>query len=177
MLRQGGCGQWGSIRKTQCTEQPYGCLRTRLRGARTLLIPHPSAPGWGEAQRAFKYTHTHTHTHTEMKASGLPVKADIFRGKEPACQCRRRRFDPWVGKTPWRRKWQPTPVFLPGEFHGQSSLAGYSPRGHKELDMTERTIFRMKEEKSGGRAAEVGGGESSQQAALSVQVRPPERCN
>ena len=38
----------------------------------------------------------------------------------------------------WRRKWQPTPLFLPGEFHGQRSLAGYSPRGHKESDMAER---------------------------------------
>ena len=38
---------------------------------------------------------------------------------------------------PWRRKWQPTPVFLPGEFHGQRSQAGYSPSGHKESDMTE----------------------------------------
>ena len=50
--------------------------------------------------------------------------------KEPACQCRickRRWFNPWVGKNPWRRKWQPTPVFLPGESHGQRSLAGYSP--------------------------------------------------
>jgi len=36
-------------------------------------------------------------------------------------------FDPWVGKIPWRRKWQPTPVFLLGELHGQRSLAGYSP--------------------------------------------------
>ena len=35
-------------------------------------------------------------------------------------------FDPWVGKIPWRRKWQPTPVFFPGEFHGQRSLAGYN---------------------------------------------------
>jgi len=43
------------------------------------------------------------------------------------CQCRRRGFDPWVGKLPWRRGWQPTPVFLPGESHGQRSLAGYSP--------------------------------------------------
>jgi len=43
------------------------------------------------------------------------------------------------GKIPWRRKWQPTPVFLPGEFHGQRSLADYSPEGHKELDMTEHT--------------------------------------
>ena len=40
-------------------------------------------------------------------------------------------FDPWVGKTPWRRKWQPTPVFLPGESRGQRSLVGYSPWGHK----------------------------------------------
>ena len=39
---------------------------------------------------------------------------------------------------PWKRKWQPTPVFLPGEFHGQKSLVGYSPCGHKELDMTEQ---------------------------------------
>ena len=53
-------------------------------------------------------------------------------GKESTCQCRRRKFDPWVGKIPWRWKWQPTPVFLPGESHGQRSLAGYSPWGHRE---------------------------------------------
>ena len=47
-------------------------------------------------------------------------------------------FDPWVGKIPWRRKWQPTPVFLPGEFHGWRSLVGYSPWDHKESDMTQR---------------------------------------
>ena len=61
-------------------------------------------------------------------------------GKESACQCRRCkrcRFDPWVGKIPWRRKWQSAPVLLPGKFHGQRSLAGYSPLGLKELDMTE----------------------------------------
>ena len=45
--------------------------------------------------------------------------------KEPACQCRRRGFDPWLGKIPWKRKWQPTPAFLLGEFHGQRSLVGY----------------------------------------------------
>ena len=58
-------------------------------------------------------------------------------GKEPACQCRRhkrRGFDPQVGKIPWRRAWQPTPAFLPGESHRQRSLAGYSPQGHKESD-------------------------------------------
>ena len=47
-------------------------------------------------------------------------------------------FDPWVGMIPWRREWQPTPVFLPGEFHGQRNLEGYSPWGHKELDTTEQ---------------------------------------
>ena len=52
---------------------------------------------------------------------------------------KRHRFDPWIRKIPWRRAWQPTPVFLPGESHGQKSLAGYSPWGHKELDMTEAT--------------------------------------
>ena len=56
-------------------------------------------------------------------------------GKESACQGRRRRFDPWVRKTPWRRKWQPTAVFLPGKSNGQRSLEGYSVWGHKELDM------------------------------------------
>ena len=52
--------------------------------------------------------------------------------------CRRPGFDPCVGKIPWRRKWQSIPVFLPGESHGQRSLAGRSPQGHKESDTTER---------------------------------------
>jgi len=61
-------------------------------------------------------------------------------GKEFAYQCRRCkrcRFDPWFGKIPWSRKWQPTSEFLHGKFHRQKSLVGYSPWGHKELDMTE----------------------------------------
>ena len=52
-------------------------------------------------------------------------------------QCRRPGFDPWVWKIPWRREWLPTPVFLPGESHGQRSLVGCSPWGHKEMDTTE----------------------------------------
>ena len=51
---------------------------------------------------------------------------DSSNGKD-CLQCGRPGFDPWVGKIPWRRAWQPTPIFLPGEFHGQRSLAGYSP--------------------------------------------------
>ena len=74
-------------------------------------------------------------------------------GKEPICQYRRHKrcgFDPWVGKIPWRRAWQPTPVFLPGEFHGQRSLVGYSPWGCKELDMTGAIITHSAAEASLG---------------------------
>ena len=63
-------------------------------------------------------------------------------GKESACQCRKcrtPRFDPWIRKIPWSRKCQPTPVFLPGKFHGQRSLVGYNAWSHKELNMTEHT--------------------------------------
>ena len=62
-----------------------------------------------------------------------------FNGKASTCQCRRLKrfeFDTWDGKVPWRRKWQPTPVFLPGKSHGQKSLVGYSPQGGKELSTT-----------------------------------------
>ena len=54
-------------------------------------------------------------------------------------QGRRLRFDPWVGKIPHRREWLPTAVFLPGVFHGQRSLVGYSPWGHRESDTTEHS--------------------------------------
>ena len=64
--------------------------------------------------------------------------------KEPTYQSRRHNsceFNPWVGKIPWSRTRQPTPVFLPGKSHGWRSLAGYSPWGRKELDTTERLHF------------------------------------
>ena len=100
--------------------------------------------------------HTHTHTQTQfLNKWGNTIFCSwlndpilwgasqvVLVVKEPACQCRRlkrHQFDPWVGKISWKRKWQPTPVFLPGESHGQKILAGYSPQGHKALDMTEAT--------------------------------------
>ena len=64
-------------------------------------------------------------------------------GKESTCQCRRHRFDPWVRNIPWKRKWQPTPVFLHGKFHGQRSLAGYSPQSHKESNMIEHACVNV----------------------------------
>ena len=63
-------------------------------------------------------------------------------GKESACQykrCKRLGFDPWIGRIPWTRKWPPAPVFLPGKFHGQRSLAGCHPWSHKESETTEPT--------------------------------------
>ena len=63
-------------------------------------------------------------------------------GKESAWgwrRCKTGGFNPWTGKIPWRRKWQPTPVFLPGESRGQRSLAGCSPWGRLELDTPEHT--------------------------------------
>ena len=65
---------------------------------------------------------------------GFPGSSD---SKESTYQCRRPRFDPWVGKIPWRREWLLTPVFLPGESHGQGSLVGYSLWDHKASDTTE----------------------------------------
>ena len=71
----------------------------------------------------------------------LPLLPKGFPGgsmvKKPACQCSRCDFSLRVRKIPWRRAWQPTPVFLPGEFHGQRSLVSYSPWGHKEQDSAE----------------------------------------
>ena len=58
-----------------------------------------------------------------------------LRGKESTCQCRRHGFDPWVRKTPWRRKCQSTPVFSLGKAHEQRSLVGYSPWGRKKVKL------------------------------------------
>ena len=69
-----------------------------------------------------------------VEKMGFPGGSD---GKESASSCRRPRFDPWIRKIPWRREWLPTPVFLPEEFQGQKSLAGYRLWDCKGSDMTE----------------------------------------
>ena len=88
---------------------------------------------------------------TNPKCVGFPGGSVVKKESE---QCRRCGFDPWIRKTPfpWGRKWQPTPVFLPGKFHRQKSLVCYSPWRRKELAMNERltlTLFFTE--------AEVGG--------------------
>ena len=71
-----------------------------------------------------------------QRAKGFPGGAS---GKESSRQCRRHGFNRWVGKMLWRRAWQPTPVFLPGEAQGQRSLVDHSPWGHIEWATTEAT--------------------------------------
>ena len=75
-----------------------------------------------------------------MKQGSLVAQTKI------CVQCRRPRFNPWVRKIPWRREWQLTPVFLPREFRGQRSLAGYSLWGCKESDMTERLTLSLSQQ-------------------------------
>ena len=80
----------------------------------------------------FPGTQKHTPRHAKMKFTetvrwlGFPGGSD---SKESACNCWRSGFNPWVRKITWRREWQDTPVFLPGESHGQRSLAGYIVHG------------------------------------------------
>ena len=81
---------------------------------------------WLVFHTMYTYIYIYTHTQSERGFPGGPSS------KESACQCRRHtrhRFDRWVSKILWSRKWQRAPVFLPGKFHGQRSLSGYSPQG------------------------------------------------
>ena len=70
-------------------------------------------------------------------ASGASLMAQLVKNRPVMQETQEIWFNPWVGEIPWRRKWQPTAVFLPGKFHGQRSLVGYSPQGHEESDTTE----------------------------------------
>ena len=95
-------------------------------------------------------TMLHTHTTIGMLSIFRGVYAFLLGfpggacGKEHACQCRKHkrcRFNPWVRKIPWRKAYQPTPVFLPGESHAQRSLAGYSPQGHSSWTRLKQMHF------------------------------------
>ena len=102
---------------------------------------HCFVPGpWTELECMPKFTQSRTNPLTHFL--GKEFRGDKLRmnrfprwlsGRESACQYRSHGFDPSVRKVPWREKWQPTPVFLPGKSHGQRRLAGYSPQGHKRV--------------------------------------------
>ena len=119
-----------------------------------LNLHHPHPKGGGNSWHRLALfilldTLSYMKNRNEAQISCIPEGNLV--GKESACQCRRLRrcgFDPWDGKIPWSRKWQPTPVFLSRESHGERSLVGYSPWGRKELGMievTERTHTRIHE--------------------------------
>ena len=113
-------------RNQPCWYLDLGLQPPELWGNTFLLFKHPAG--------GIEYFVRRT---IQWRVWGLPRCQS---GKESACQCRRCKrhgLCPWVGKIPWRRKWQTTPVLLPGESHGQRSLTGYSPLGCRESDMTE----------------------------------------
>ena len=110
-----------------------------------------SKPGFFLLHCLLEFTHSHVHWVDDVIQPSYPLLlllflslivvvriSKIILNSSGAWQCRRPRFNPWIGKIPWRRKWQPTPIFLPGESHGQRSLVGYGPQGRKESDRTER---------------------------------------
>ena len=95
-------------------------------------IPWTEEPGRLQSMGLQRVRHELVTKHsTAISSLGFPGGSVV---KNPPASAGS--LDPWAGKIPWRRKWQPTPVFLPGKFHGQRSLVGYSPRGCKKLDMT-----------------------------------------
>ena len=97
----------------------------------SLPPPHPSPLGH---QRTLRWV---PHVIEQLPVSYLFYTWLGFpwwlNGKELTYQCRNRGLDPWIGKIPWRREWQPTPVFLAGKFQGHKSLLGYSSQGHKRV--------------------------------------------
>ena len=114
------------------------------------VLPPLKAPGWGQAWSSFaSATPSPPPLHTRLPPRPVTLPGELLRKKlrnkwislvaqrVKNLQWRTPRFDPWVWKIPWRRAWQPTPVFLPGEFHGQRSLLGYSPWGRKVSDTAE----------------------------------------
>ena len=76
-----------------------------------------------------------------LKSAQVSIFPGGSEGKASACNTGDLGLYPWVRKIPWRRKWQPTPVLLPGKSHGQRSLVDCSPWDHKESDTTERLHF------------------------------------
>ena len=113
--------------RTACLSPPWWTSQSASGSGCPLTREEKSE--WRWLQRTKPWAVVRRNETDLLKATGFPGGA---RGKEPVCRCRRPerlRFSPWVGKIPWRRKWQPTPVFLPGESHGQRSLAGYTVHG------------------------------------------------
>ena len=120
------------LSRTSVKEQGHGCPSGGFPWEKGLLSPQSLSPKvhglhWGPLDVVHSVGFD-----KGIVTYGVPR---WLSGKESSCQCRRYRrlgFDPWVGRIPWSRKWQPTPVVLPGRSHGQRSLMGYGPWGHNK---------------------------------------------
>ena len=129
-----------SSRASSLTQESNQCfLRLQHWRVGSLPLAPPGKPMLIKTRGLFSSCKNYTVWYWSLVEllSGFPGGAS---GKELACHCRRckrHRFDPRVKTIPWRRALQPTPIFLPGESHGQRSLVGYSPWGRKESDTTE----------------------------------------
>ena len=130
-----------------CNEGVLGSRKIPWRKER--LLPTPvSLPGefhglcspWGrkELDTTEQLSHSLSCFTWGFTENYSPGRASLVVHIVVCLQCGRPRFNPWVGKIPWKRKWQPTSVFLPGKSHGRRSLVGYTSGGCKELDTTER---------------------------------------
>ena len=118
---------------------------SQLWGEARVKVPSPthegrlSVPAWGWGQPWARQLWKGVESSDDQGVGSQRIDSwasQVPRGKEPACQCRRHRrcgLCPWVRKIPRGRKWQPPPVFLPGEPHGQRSLVGYSPWGSQRV--------------------------------------------
>ena len=146
-----GYSPWG-LKESDTTErlahscfraQTVFCLLQRTESSLGLLTSpsNPLPPWWLYSLHLAAFPSGSALKWQNMRRNYISISIDEWlprwlSSKEYACQCRRCKFDPWVRKMLWSRIWQPAPVFLPGKFHGQRRLAGYSPQGSKELDMT-----------------------------------------
>ena len=120
--------------------------------------PWTEEPGGLQSMWLKRVWHDWWLSPAQRSIGGFPGSAS---SKESACKCRRHKrcgFHPWVRKIPWRKKWQPTPVFLLEKVHGQRSLEGYSPWCCKELDTTEHVHTQTPEAYVFGKHLEEGEG-------------------
>ena len=122
-------------------QSPWSLFRIPLYSYSRLL---PAIPLQSVSSHTKNLASVNSYLYYFSYCENLSMQIEAFpggaSGKEPTCQCRRHkrfRFDPWIQKIPWRRKWQPTPLFLPGECQVLRSLAGYSPWGLKVLNTSE----------------------------------------
>ena len=132
---EGGFSGMAVLTSWSMSESPTTLVKCRFPGPAprnsdsVCLEWSPGLCIWNQPSKSFCCRWcTHNTLETLLWEMDFPGGAS---GKGSACRCRRCGFHPCIQKIPWRRKWQPTSVFLPGKFHAQRSLAGYSPWGCK----------------------------------------------